>query len=834
VQNALALENLETAAGYLENSKTQINVRTVGEGLTPAQVGDVLIKKRGGETIYNSRIHIRDVARVEDGLNDIQRMGVIQGGTGVALAIKKQRGANAVAVATAVKAKLQELKKSLPKDTQIEVNFDSTTFISDAIHETLFTLLLSALVTGIICYLFLGSWSSTFNVLLSIPTSVMGTFIVMYFMGFTLNFFTLLGLSLAIGIVVDDAIMVLENITRHFESGKDRMNASRDGAREITFAAVAATAAVMAIFLPVAFMEGIIGKFFFQFGITISAAVLLSLLEAITITPMRCSQMMSHSGQGRFYQFTNRVFDSWSAGYRKTLEVALHWRWVVIGLSLALFLLSLLLGSRLPEEFLPTQDQGAFLIRVETPVGSSLEYTASKLVQAESLLKKHPEVSRFYAAIGGFALAGGAPAGDVSDNAVNVALIYITLQPQNQRHLKQYQLMSLFREELNAIPGLKAIPQDLSSRSFTAGRGFPIELSIRGPRYETLESTAKDILARLQQTGMVQDLNTDLRTGIDEVQLIPDRDAAAQSGVSVDSIANTISAAIGGATQGQFTNGDRRYDVRLRLEGLQRGQVDDIQKLDVRTSANELIPISQVVHSQVVPTFQTLTRRLRERSISIFANVTPGTSQAMALDNAERIAKAALPAGYRLFLGGGAQTFRETFTSLSFALWLGIIVAYMVLASQFNSFVHPFTVLLALPFSVSGAFLALLLTHQSLNLYSMIGLILLMGIVKKNSILLVEFANRQRHDGTVSARDAMLIAGPVRLRPILMTSFATLAAAIPPALALGPGAESRIPLAITVIGGIIVSTALTLLVIPCAYSLLSGLEHHPHKPGPSA
>ncbi|HEY8964875.1 MAG TPA: efflux RND transporter permease subunit, partial [Candidatus Methylacidiphilales bacterium] len=293
VQNALAQEHLETASGYLENDRRQLNIRMMGEGMTAAEVGAIRIRARGGEQIYNSDIRIRDVSRVEDGLDDIRHLGLAKGKESLALAIKKQRGANAVAVGDAVQARIREIAPGLPPDFKVETVFDTTHFIREAIHETLFTLLLSALVTGVVCYLFLGSWTSTLNVLLAIPTSVMGTFVVIYFLGFTLNFFTLLGLSLAIGIIVDDSIMVLENIVRHAEAGKDRVTASRDGAREITFAAVAATAAVTAIFLPVAFMTGIIGKFFFQFGVTISAAVLLSLIEAITITPMRCSRFLT-------------------------------------------------------------------------------------------------------------------------------------------------------------------------------------------------------------------------------------------------------------------------------------------------------------------------------------------------------------------------------------------------------------------------------------------------------------------------------------------------------------------------------------------------------------
>jgi hydrophobe/amphiphile efflux-1 (HAE1) family protein len=844
VQTAIEEEHVETASGYLENKKHEINVRTMGEGLTPEQVGEIQIKKRGGEAIYNSWIKIKDVARVEDGLDDIRHLGVVQGGPGLALGIKKQHGSNAVAVATEVKKKLKELKSSLPPDVKVEVNFDSTKFISEAIHETLFTLLLSGLVTGVVCYLFLGSWNSTFNVLLSIPTSVMGTFIVMYFMGFTLNFFTLLGLSLAIGIIVDDAIMVLENIVRHSEMGKDKVQAAQDGAHEITFAAVAATMAVMAIFLPVVFMQGIIGKYFYQFGVTISAAVLLSLIEAITITPMRCSQLdVSHHSNNWMARTSNRIFESWAALYRRVLEWCLNNNWIVILGGTGVFLVSLSLSYFLRKEFVPPQDQGAFIIHVQTPVGSSIHYTSDKLVEAEKILKQHTEITRFFAAIGGFTLDRGTPDGDIAESQVNVGTIYVTLKPQSERKLGQYAIMDRLRQELNAIPDLKAVPQDLGSRGFTTGRGFPIELNLRGEDYAVLESTAKKIIARLEKTGLMADFDTDLRSGINEVHVVPDREAAARSGVSIQSIADTVADAVGGIAQGQFTNGDRRYDVRLRLEGSQRTTADDIDQLDVRTSGNELIPLSTVARTEEVPTYQTLTRRLRERSISIFANVAPGKSQAEALSVAEKVAQEELPVGYRLFLGGGAATFRDTFSNLTFALWLGVLIAYMVLASQFNSFIHPITVLIALPFSVSGAFIALMLTGQSINLYSMIGLILLMGIVKKNSILLVEFANQKRETDNLSAREAMLVAGPIRLRPILMTSVATLAAAVPPALAIGPGAESRIPLSVTVLGGVTLSTFFTLLVVPCAYLIFSHLEHpfrkhherkQPHETVPAA
>ncbi len=814
VRDALQGGHIETAAGRIENDLQELNLRVMGEGFSPQEVGEILISTRGGRPVFGSVLKLKDVARVEDGLADVRRISRINGIPGVGLGIKKQRGSNAVEVGDHVKRKIEELSKTLPEDVSLGVNFDSTVFIKESVEETEFTLVLSAIVTGFVCWLFLGSFGPTFNILLSIPTSIIGSFTIIYFMGFTLNFFTILALALAIGIVVDDAIMVLENIYRHKAMGKDRVTAASDGAREITFAAVAASLAVIAIFFPIAFMQGVIGKFFFQFGVTISAAVALSLLEAITLTPMRCSQLMDDSdNQGWFARKISSNFVIAAAAYRKVLALCLNARWLVVFASLALFAASLLLLPKLRKEFIPAQDQSTFIIRIETPVASSLDFTSNVLRQAEEFFSKRPEVRRTFAAVGGF--GGG---------EVNTGIIFLSLVPASERELSQGEMMQLARQELAKIPNLKAFVQDLSTRGFTAQRGFPIELNIRGGDWNVLDQTSREIVSLLEKTGFAVDINTDYRLGQPEVRVWPLRDEAAKRGVPIEVIGESVNAAIGGIRQGKFTKEGRRYDVRLRLEGDERVKPDDILNLQVRNIHGELVPIKDVVKLETAPTLQTITRRNRERSVSIYANVAPGKSQSDALNAAEAIAQKELPVGYHAFFGGGAQSFKESFDSLYFVLWLGVIIAYMILASQFNSYIHPFTVLLALPFSLTGALAALYLADQSINLYSMIGIILLMGIVKKNSILLVEFTNHKREQEKMPVKEAILAASPIRLRPILMTSVATLAAALPPALAVGPGAESRIPMSIAIVGGVLVSTLFTLLVVPCAYSLLSRLE----------
>ncbi len=816
VRKAIEMEHYEVSAGYLENAKQETNLRVMGEGMSVEQIENIRLLQRGGSPIYNSNIRIRDIARVENGLTDVRRVARVQGKPGIGIGIKKQRGTNAVDVAQRVKKRMEELAKTLPPDIEMGVNFDATRFIEESIHETMFTLVLSALITGLICFLFLGTWSSTFNILLSIPTSIIGTFLILYGMGFTLNMFTLLGLSLAIGIVVDDAIMVLENIVRHAEMGKDRVTAARDGAKEITFAAVAATVSVMAIFVPVLFVSGTIGKFLFQFGVAITGAVALSLLEALTITPMRCSQFLAVGGnQSNFEQKVNGFFEKTALNYRSSLEWCLNHRWKVVGGALLFFVLSLGSAKLLRGEIVPPQDQSMFLLRLQSPIGTSLWGTEKLVVQVQEELLKWPEVRRIFASVGG--MTGG---------DVTTGIIFLSLKPAKEREASQEELMQRAREKLGKIPGLKLAVQDLSMRGFTARREFPIEFAIRGADWDQLRTISEQFLKEIEAGGLMTDLDTDHKIGQPEIQVIPNREAAAQSGVSMQTIGDTIEASMGGVHEGKFTSDGRRYDVWLKFDQPDRSEAESMDALQVRTAFGELIPLSRVVKLEKINTVQQITRRNRERSITIFANILPGKSQAEAIKKVEAIGKRILPDGYRLYWSGGAQAFQESLKSGIVVLLMGIMVAYMILASQFNSFLHPITVLLALPFSISGALLALLATNQSINLYSFIGMILLMGIVKKNSILLVEFTNQKRAGG-LSLKEAILTASPIRLRPILMTSIATMAAALPPALALGPGAESRIPMAVTILGGVFVSTSLTLFVIPCAYSLFAPLERRP-------
>lgn len=799
----LDTEHIEYPAGTLQEGDKEFNLRVMGEAATVEGIGNLPISRRGGAVNYLS-LKIKDIARVEAGLEDIRKKSRVMGRQSVGIGIRKQRGTNAVEVADGVKKRMAEVAKALPDGFEIGVNFDSTQFVKESVSELNFELIMAAALTGLVCFFFLGNWSSTFNILLAIPTSLIGTFVAFKYFGFTLNFFTLLALILAVGIVVDDAIMVLENIVRHKDMGKSRAQASRDGANQITFAAIATTLAIVAIFLPVAFMDGLIGKYFFQFGVVLSVAVILSNFEALTLTPMRCSQFLASSKEkgGEWMSKLNY----W---YAKGLKWSLGHRWTVVLVSLGIFAASLLLSNFIKKEFVPAQDQGMFLIRLNTPVGSSIDYMDKKSKECEVVLEQIPEVKRYFLSVGGF--GGG--------TGVNTAMMFITLKPHSERKKSQSDIMAEIREKFKAVEGVRTVIQDMSVGGFGSRRGFPIEFTVRGPDWNGLVKQATAIEEKLKADPQFVDVDTNYEEGMPEIKVIPNRQKAAEKGVSVEAIGKAVSAMIGGSRIGRFNENGRRIDVRVALEEQYRSDPKSILNLSVRNNRGELVRLSDVTEIQEQTTLLSVTREQRERAIAIYSNVAPGASQAEMIKTIEGLQNE-LPNGYRVVFGGSSQGFQEAFRSLGIALLLGVIIAYMILASQFNSFIHPVTVLLALPFSVTGAFLGLYLGGASLNVYSYIGLILLMGIVKKNSIMLVDFTNQLRSENSnISVHEALFEACPLRLRPILMTSITVISASIPSVLGLGPGSETRVPMSLTVIGGVAISTLFTLFVIPCAYSL---------------
>lgn len=810
----ISSEHSELPSGQLENQSVEYSVRTIGEASNVSEFSKLAVNMRGGSPNYTP-IALGKVARVEDGLADVTRRSRVLGVPSVGIGIKKQRGSNSVAVAESVYKKIEELKKFLPPSMKIGVNFDSTRFIKDSVHELNFTLVLAAILTALVCWAFLGSWRATFNVVLAIPTSILGSFVVLKAMDFTLNYFTLLALSLSIGIVVDDAIMVLENIFRHLEMGKDKTKASLEGAKEITFAAIAATVAIIAIFLPIAYMKGIIGKYFFQFAVTISVAVFLSLVEALTLTPMRCAQFMTHTKRStRLGVMMDSAFGMVEMLYKKILPFVIRFRVLTVLSSIIIFAISGTLVMKLRREFVPPQDQNSMFLLMKTKEGSSLDYTDSKVKDVEAYLKTRPEIERSFVAIGGF---GGGES--------NSSIAFITLKDKKKRDLSQQQLIEVFRKDFRALKDIRVIVQDTSIGAIGgSGRGFPIEFSVAGSDWNKLIAATKATMKEMSDSGIFLDVDSNYRENVKELNIVPNRDQARLRGVSVADLGVTINALVGGAVIGKFTQNGHRYDIRIRMENINADDIERIKAIKIRNNHGELVKISEIASVEFKDGVQSITRQERSRAIRVYSNIKSGYSQASALEMAKNIATKHLFLGAKVIESGSAKTFRESFESLIFVLILGIAVSYMVLASQFNSFFDPITVLVALPFSVSGAFIALYLKDQSINIYSLIGIILLMGIVKKNSILLVDFTNQVRDHEKKNINEALLIACPKRLRPILMTSFATIAGATPAAFAFGPGAESLSPMAVSVIGGVLVSTFLTLLVVPSIYSLLSPNE----------
>lgn len=825
--STVTLEHSELPSGRIENLERESNVRIMGEAKSAKEFENLVVSRRGGAPNF-APIRLGQVARIEEGIADVRRKSRVSGEPSIGLGIRKQRGSNAVAVAKLVKERMSLVQAALPEGVNLRVRFDGSQFIEEAVHELNFTIVLSAFLTALVCWLFLGSWSATLNVVLAIPTALLGSFILLKALGFTLNTFTLLALTLSIGLVVDDAIMVLENISRRREMGESRLNAAVKGSKEILLAVLATTAAIIAIFLPIAYLDGIIGKFMFQFGVTISIAIALSMVEALTLTPMRCAQFLAvKENRSKFGASIDHLFDRIQNGYQSTLHFSLKNRGKVLILSLLFFAGSLFLAKPLKKEFLPSQDQSNLMVRMKAPEGTALEAMDKRVLEVEKLMSEDPDVAGYFVSIGGF---GG---GDV-----NTAFSFLNLKPVPERQknpatgkpFTHLEIADRIRKATAAMKGIKIFVQDPSLSGFSSGRSFPVEMLLKGPDWNTLVDKSKELKEQLEKSGAVVDVDSDFVGGASEVQIIPDRVKAVQRGVSVADVGRTLNALVGGVVAGRYSKGGRRYDIRVKLEADERAQAVDLKSLFVRNNRGEMVSLSEVIRIEEHPGAQVITRKNRERAISLFGNLGPGVSQTDAIEKSLALAKKVLPEGYRATQSGSSQAFKETLKSLMFALGLGILIAYMVLGAQFESFVHPVTILLALPFAISGALAALWLGGQTINLYSVIGIFLLMGIVKKNSILLVDFTNQRLAGEAIEKRtstkvsEALLQACPQRLRPVLMTSFAIIAGAIPPALSIGPGAESQTPMAIAVIGGVLVSTLLTLYVVPCFYSLVeSGL-----------
>jgi len=813
--DAIQTQHLEIAAGQFSKGDQEFRVRWLGEASSPQEVSSIRILRRGSSVIQEKVIRIGDIAEVEDGLSDRRRVAKINGKEAISISVKKQRGENEVEFSESIRKKLDEIQRVLPPDLKVHMNVDFTRSTKAVVDTTYEKLLVAALVTILICFLFLGSWQAALNILFSIPTSIVGTFIILYFSGFTLNLFSLLALTLAVSIVVDDAIMILENIVRHYRMGKTPRQAAYDGSMEILPAATAATLAVVAIFIPVVFMDGLIGKFFFQFGITMSAAVLLSLLEAVTITPMRSALLLrSDYKMSKLEVHLESMFSRIGDFYRSCLNFSLRKPLGVVLISILLFGVSMTSALKIRKEFVPPQDQDLIIINAQTPTGSTLETTEAAAVEIEKVLKSKPYVTSFFSSVG----AGG------PSSELNRMFIPVYLVPRETRSQTHLDLMDDLRKDFKNLKGVRVSMRDNSARNLTSGSQSPLAFHLRGPDLDVLRTKSEEIANRLEKEGFAVDTDVDFKVGLPELVLIPNRDAMASFGVSIESVARTLAATVGGTRQSRFTADGRRYDIRVKLQDNKIRSPKDFENILVRNQYGNLVSLAKLVKFEERTTYQALTRINRQRAVSVSGNIAPGGSQAATIERAQTISREVLPEGYSLGLEGASAGLQESFKSLFMALILGVLVAYMILAVQFNSFIHPLTILVALPFSVTGALLVLWVFNVSLNLFSFIGIIVLMGIAKKNSILLVEFANRLRSEGETSIVEALKKAGEIRIRPILMTSCATIVAALPLVFGDSMGQETRTPMGLTIIGGSIIGTIFTLLVVPSLYLLLSRFE----------
>jgi hydrophobe/amphiphile efflux-1 (HAE1) family protein len=809
ITSAIAKQHVTSSGGQMDAGGRSLDIRILGEAVDLGTLRNIVVREAG-----NQIVRLGDVALVQDGFADATSIARNNGIPVQAMGILKQPGSNAVAVARSIRAAMAGVQKTLPPGMTVDVLFDTTQFIEDSVSEIELELGLAVVLTGIVCWLFLGSISSVMNVVFAIPMSLFGTVAVLYFAGYTLNTFTLLGLSLAVGLVVDDAVMVMENIFRHADMGKDRITAAAEGTHEITFAALAATIAVIAIFLPVAFMSGVIGKFFLQFGVTLSVAVAISYVEAITLAPSRCAQMLQtgHHTPNKMTQWVDRSFSRLAGAYARGLSQALLIPWIVIGIGVGILGISALAATTLKTELVPSQDQSRLGLRLTMQVGADIPETDRLTKKVEDYLYKRPEIE-----------------GVMTSVSAGSANLQLTMVEPGKRKLTQMEFAAQMRKDLAGIAGVKAAVQDLSQQGFAGATGYPVEFSVRGSDWDTLVALATKIQAEVVAEGTVVDVQSDYQIGAPELVITPDRGRAADIGVQVQDIANTVSTLVGGNTVAQFSSGGRRIDMRMRLLASQRSRPEDLARLYVRTGSGTMVPLSSVVSVTQDPELQSINHADRERAIRIYGNVAPGKSQSEGINYVQSLV-AGLPQGYRIVFSGQSSQMSDAMTSLFFALGVGILVAYMVLASQFNSFLHPATVLTILPLSVAGAIFALIIAGRTLNIFSMIGLLLLMGIVKKNSIILVDYANEVRGDGeTMTAREAMVTAGPVRLRPILMTALATLMAAVPSAMGIGPGKETRGPMADAVIGGLLLSTVLSLFVVPAFYVVADRMKSRVFK-----
>jgi multidrug efflux pump len=808
IEAALRRENVDLPSGRIEGSRREFTVRTLGELQTPEQYGEMILAERSGTVV-----RLRDVARVEAGPESERNMVRVDGNPAVGMGVVKQSKANTVAVADEVRAELEKIRPELPEGVQLNTAFDQSAFVRRSIDDVRTTIFEAVALVVLVIYLFLRSMRATWVPTMAIPVSVIGTFAVLYFLDFSINTLTLMGITLAIGLVVDDAIVVLENITRWIEEGTPPREAAHRGMEEIAFAVLATTGCVVAVFLPLAFLTDQTGRLFREFGVTVAAAVAISGFVALTASPMLCARILRPArSEGAIKRGLERGFEALASGYRWLLGVALRHAVLCTAIGLAWFGLGFWLLQSVPRELIPTSDRGSVMVITEMPEGSTLRETDAFQRQVEKIMLETPETERAFSVL---ALGLGAP------GAVNQGAMFVTLKPWEERERKQQAIVASLFPQLHRVSGMQAFPINPP----TLGQGFgaaPVSLVISGPDVEQLARYADEVVNRMRGVPGFVNVRSDLVLNKPQLLVEIDRERAADLGIGAREIATTLQTLLGGRELSTFKRNGETYPVMVQLEESERTRPEELLGLYVRGQGDRLVPLRSVVNVTEATAPRGLPHFDRRRAATVTASLLPGFALGQGLEQIRGTAQEVIGTtpGYSLAFSGESEDFFDSGNALVFAYILAVLIVYLVLAAQFESFLHPGTILVAVALSFTGALVALMATGATLNLYSQIGLVMLIGLVTKNSILIVEFANQLRERGE-DLWSAISDASLARFRPILMTAISTIVGIIPIALGSGAGGEARAPLGIAVVGGMLFSTVLTIFVVPAVYLLLA-------------
>lgn len=809
VIDSLREGNVELPGGRIETGRNELVVKTRGRVATVDQLQQLIVAEQDGRIV-----RLEQVAYLEDGLEDLQSMARLNGQPAVALSVRQQSGANMVAIAQLVRAEIDRIESTLPADYELLIVQDNAEFVEASVKDAQGELLRGGMLAVVVVLLFLRSLRGSLIVAITIPATIISTYAFMLAMGFTLNTMTLLALTISVGMIIDDSIVVLENTWRHLQEGKARIEAAIAAMDEIGFAVIATSLSIAAVFVPVAFMEGLVGQFFYEFGMTVTFAVIVSTLIALFLSPMLCSTLLKlASTSGRFFNLSEKVFRRVETWYGRSLHFALTHRLVVVLTAVGISIGSVMLVPLIGQEFSPAADEGQFQVQVEAPVGSSLQQTSRLAREIEELVATLPAIKDIYTTVGGS-----------YEGQTTVAQVMVTMVDKRQRSVSQSDVMQMARQQLDRFAHLR-ISVDAVARLGGGGmRSAPIQYNLRGDNLEELNAFAAVLVDKLRAAPGFVDVNTTSQAGKPELSIHIHRDRAADLGVNVEDLGRAVGALVGGQRVSTFENAGKNIDVRVRLVGADRQRAEALELLPVPMRGGELTQLRTVASLEQTFGPASIERQDRRRQVTVLANLEAAKPLGEAVQEVEAIVfQAGLPAGVTAVFTGTADIMAESFASILFALALAVVLTYMVLAGQFESYLHPLTIMISLPLSVGGALGGLVLMEMTLNIFSMIGMVMLMGLVTKNAILLVDYANMLRRQG-MTKDEALRKAGPTRLRPILMTAFSTIAGMLPIAFGFGEGAESRAPMGASVVGGMFTSTLLTLIVIPVIYSVLDDLQ----------